>query len=307
MIYIDYDEENHSYSIDGLEIKDEAFEEVGFSVMDRENEVDELFRYIGETYQNSPFDDEMTRTRAENNREFMKQSLEELLNYDDYTDEYILSSLNENEYVMQSKHPQFFYDTCKELLVASGHNEKAIQEALGARPAYRITDPNGYDIGSIDKASLLVDKLGKQYTFEDIAKAAILYNNKQEFSTLNKQEQQELLNKKYISFVQTSLKEQENTDSKITSPEEFVDFLHNNVDFEVYFKGLLLYHSDGVLEEEYSKEDRDAILDYIYNDCWDNGTFVLNSSIEEDLFSPDEVLERIKDEQTSKNTPKRMK
>lgn len=82
-------------AINGIKLN-EKIRDYEFSIIDREDFIDELINLISE---------------ATTDRQLMKEDLKELMNWDDL---YILSSNSTNSYL--GKHSAEFEQTCKELL-----------------------------------------------------------------------------------------------------------------------------------------------------------------------------------------------
>ena len=93
--------ENHDYTINSEPITTDIMEEVGYTIVDREEFIDDLISWIAESDHNSK------------DRVLMKSDLEYLMSLDD---RYIFSSLSTNEYISFSDEENRFHQIGKEML-----------------------------------------------------------------------------------------------------------------------------------------------------------------------------------------------
>lgn len=97
--------------IEGVCIDNILFDEekVNYRFIDREDEIHNLYQWIGEAYSYNA--DEHARSNAE----VMKESLDELKSYED---DYILGAIGTNEFISPTEHTQAFNERCQEILTA---------------------------------------------------------------------------------------------------------------------------------------------------------------------------------------------
>lgn len=93
-------EHNGIYSINQTEINETIFNQelFNYSIVDRDDFIDDLIRWINE---------------ADRDRELMKDDLKYLMGCDDI---YLFSSIETNEYVLESDNEEEFNSLCEELL-----------------------------------------------------------------------------------------------------------------------------------------------------------------------------------------------
>jgi len=84
-------------------------EKVNYRFIDREDEIHNLYQWIGESYSHNA--DEHARSNAE----IMKKSLDELKSY---KDDYVLGAIGTNEFISPTEHTQAFNEICQEILTA---------------------------------------------------------------------------------------------------------------------------------------------------------------------------------------------
>lgn len=103
---------NHNIVIDGKIIADEIFNEVvEYSLVERDYEIEELQRMLGEAIQ-------LGRT---NDASLMEQDIDELK---ELSDEYVFSSQNTNEYVSFTNNPERFNELCQMTIEAQEKKDK---------------------------------------------------------------------------------------------------------------------------------------------------------------------------------------
>lgn len=103
--------------INGVEIYNSIFQEQQANnyLRDRDDEIDELQRMIGETYGLGRND--------ESRRDYLTGRLDELKSYTN--DEYVMANINDGEYISPTEHPQAFNEACEEILAVQA--EKALR------------------------------------------------------------------------------------------------------------------------------------------------------------------------------------
>ena len=90
--------------INEIEISQEKEEEVGYSLRDREQQIEDLYMWIGEAQ------------RDQNRRGDLYAMKEDLHYLESLGDEFIFSNLSTNEFIAQSDDAETFNKICQDLL-----------------------------------------------------------------------------------------------------------------------------------------------------------------------------------------------
>jgi len=110
--------ENNNIVIAGVTIDNSVFneEKVDYGLVDRENEIDELYTFISEC----GYD-------RDNDKFLMKEDQDFLRSIDD---EFVFSSIGTNEFIAQSVSTKHFNTICEDILLANGTPEDEIKKLV---------------------------------------------------------------------------------------------------------------------------------------------------------------------------------
>jgi len=121
---------NNNVAIAGVSIDENIFheEKVGYMLVDRENEIDELYRMISEC----GYDKENDKFLMVQDQDFLKS----------IDDEFVFSNIGTNEFIAQSINTKHFNTICVDILRANGTPEDEIKDLVSfekERGVFRVT------------------------------------------------------------------------------------------------------------------------------------------------------------------------
>ena len=109
---------NNNVVIAGVEIDNSLFDEekVGYKLVDRKNEIDELYRMISEC-----------GYERESNKFLMIEAQDFLKSVDD---EFVFSSIRCNEFIAESRNTKYFNTICSDILIANGTPKAEVKKLV---------------------------------------------------------------------------------------------------------------------------------------------------------------------------------